>query len=398
MKIAFIALAPLILFATSSFAKEELSYEQFLRAALEQNLDLKVEAAKSSASESNARGINIPPPVVGYMRMTDQSGSSADGFEVSQTIPFPSKISHEHTARGFEAKAQDETKLTMEADVRARAKVIYFNLWASQEKENILKEKKSVIESHIRLSRAGVRSDSFLRIHLLKAESDLDFIENDLIAAEQEINEKEAAMANFLNVDASGFHPTLQNPPLTPIPEEKVLESPHQVESAKFTFEAMKALESEGRSTWFPDLYLRYKEIGQTQLMPKTSEVMVGISLPFIFPWDASAAAGKASGQRMQAQLEFEQTKRKIDSERSTLLSKAISLKKQLDNINQKLLPRAERRMKLAHNLAPRDMETLQDHRETMEAFPDLKLKGLELRRSYEETVAELLKFERGPQ
>lgn len=53
--------------------------------------------------------------------------------------------------------------------------------------------------------------------------------------------------------------------------------------------------------------------------------------------------------------------------------------------------------MKLVHNLAPRDMETLQDHRETMEAFPDLKLKALEIRRTYEETVAELLKFERGP-
>lgn len=399
MRATYITFASLILsFAINSYAKDELSFEQFLKLALEQNLDLKIEAAKSSASRSNAKNLNIPPPMLGYMRMTDQSGSSANGFEVSQMIPFPTKISHDHSARDLEAKAQDEARLGMEAEIRAKAKVLYFNLWASQEKELALKEKKSVIESHIRLSRAGVRSDSFLRIHLLKAESDLDLLENELIAARQEISEKEEAVTNFLNVDVSRFHPTLQDPPQTAIPEENALGSPHQIESARFTLEGMKVRESEARSTWFPDLYLRYKEIGQTQLMPKTSEVMVGISLPFLFPWEASAASGKASSQRMQAELEFEKTKRKIDTERVTLLSKAASLKKQLDNINQKLLPRAERRMKLVHNLAPRDMETLQDHRETMEAFPDLKLKALELRRTYEETVAELLKFERGSQ
>jgi hypothetical protein len=41
-------------------------------------------------------------------------------------------------------------------------------------------------------------------------------------------------------------------------------------------------------------------------------------------------------------------------------------------------------------------METLQDHRETMEAFPELKLKVLDLRGRYEGAVAELVKYERG--
>jgi hypothetical protein len=58
-----------------------------------------------------------------------------------------------------------------------------------------------------------------------------------------------------------------------------------------------------------------------------------------------------------------------------------------------KLLPRAEQRMKIVHNLAPRDMETIQDHRETMEAFPNLKMAELELRMQYEETIAELEKY-----
>ncbi len=385
-----------LLIPASVFAADQLSYEGFLKAALEQNLGLKMESAKSEATHSNAKALNIPPSMVGYMRMTDQSGSSANGIEVTQTIPFPGKISHDHSARKYEEQAQDEIRKGAESEIRARAKVIYFNLWASAERRAALKVKKSVIEDHIRLSRAGVRSDSFLRIHLLKAESDLDLLENDLIAADQDVIEKEAQAAEFLNVDAATFHPTLKEPPATQLPGEKSLAFSHQLEAARLTLESFKERESLAKSSWFPDLYLRYKEIGQTQLMPETSEVMIGVSLPFIFPWDASASAGKASAQRAQSEFEFEQETRKIDTEQSVLIKKATSLKKQLDNITQKLLPRAEKRMKLVHNLAPRDMETLQDHRETMEAFPDLKIKALDLRSQYESVVAQLLKYDRG--
>lgn len=330
-----------------ALAQNRLTYEQFLNAALEKNLGLKIESAKSEAAASNSRSLNIPPPMVGYMRMRDQSGSSASGFEVSQTIPFPTKITNDHSARGLERDAQNEARLAMNSETRAKAKVIFFNLWATQQRVDALKEKKNVIESHIRLARAGVRSDSLLRIHLLKSESDLDLLENEILAASQETNEKEAAMAGFLNTDAAGFHPVLGTPPITQIPTESDISSPHQLEFARLQFESFKALESGAKSSWFPDLYLRYKEIGQTQLMPETSEVMVGISLPFIFPWDASASSGKASGQRLQSELEYEQVRRKIDNDKTILLSKAISLKKQLDNINQRLLPRAEKRMAL---------------------------------------------------
>lgn len=385
-----------VLFVTPAIANERLSYEYFLSAALSQNLGLKIESAKSEAAQANAKSFNIPPPMVGYMRMRDQSGSSANGIEITQAIPFPTKISNYRSARKYERDAQMEARLAVEYETRARAKVIYFNLWASQQKRDALKEKKNVIESHIRLARAGVRSDSFLRIHLLKAESDLDLLENEILAASQEVVEREAAAASFLNIDAASFHPVLEEPPTTQIPSDSTIAFPHQLESARLRLESSKARESEAKSTWFPDLYLRYREIGQTQLMPETSEIMVGISLPFLFPWDASASSGKASSERLQSELEYEQTRRKIDNEKIVLVTKAISLKKQLDNINQKLLPRAEKRMKLVHNLAPRDMEALQDHRETMEAFPDLKLKALELRGLYEEAVAELTKLERG--
>ena len=49
--------------------------------------------------------------------------------------------------------------------------------------------------------------------------------------------------------------------------------------------------------------------------------------------------------------------------------------------------------MKLVNNIAPRDKSSLQDHRDAMEAFIDLRLQVLSLRGRLEEVASELLKF-----
>lgn len=376
-------------------AADRITLDEFLAKAREQNLDLKIEEARTNALDANARGLAIPPPMIGYTKFTDQSGSSASGFEVSESMPFPSKIAYDREARKREAEAQEEAQQGKRAEILGKARLVYLNLWASQQRMGFLRERKGAIEAHLRLSRATVRSDSFLRIHQLRAESDLDLLENEILAAEQEERERAAEAAVFLGADPAAYNPQLATPPLVAISRAQPGLS-HQVRAAQLGLESLKARESEAKASWLPDLTFRYKTVGQTQLMPRTSEVMVGINLPFLFPWDPAAASSKAAALRTQSELELDDRTRKVGAEISVLATRAASLRKQLENIQERLLPRAERRMKLVHNLAPRDMETLQDHREAMEAFPDLKLKALDLRLKYEETVAELAKFSEG--
>ncbi len=377
-----------------SYGQERLTLETFIERVRSQNLGLKIESAKSQAADSKSMGLGITPPMVGLMQ-TKQSGDSATGIEIDQTIPFPSKLLNDRSARKYEASAQNEMRLSSESETLAKAKYLYFSLWAAGQRLSLYREKKGIIEEHIKLSRAGARSDSFLRLHQMRAESDLDLLENETLSSEQALKEIQAEVAEFLNVDASSFHPTLQEPPLSEVPKSEKLNLPHQLESAKFTLESLKSRESEGKSSWLPDLYFRYKQMGQMSMYPQYSEIMVGVSLPFVFFWEPSSTSGKVSAERLRGEYELARAQRQIETEKEVLLSRAQSLNKQLENINQKLLPRAEKRVKLAHNIAPRDMETLQDHRETMEAFPDLKLRNLDLRGQYEEAVAGLRKYER---
>ncbi|MGE3757697.1 MAG: TolC family protein [Pseudobdellovibrionaceae bacterium] len=393
MKRVHFSILSFLILSRVAFAEPALTLDVFLSQVKQSNLELKVESAKAEAAESRAAGIKLPPPMVGINRMKMADGSSASGFEVSQTIPFPTKIINDRSARKFEAEAQAETRMAASAQIIAKARLLYFSMWAAQEKLNLLKEKKSVIQQHIKLSRAGSRSDSFSNIHILKAESDVDALDNEILTAEQTLRNKQVEGAEFINIEPTEFRPVLIEPSMTSLPQSALIEKPHQLESSRLALESFKARESEAKSSWFPEFNLRYKQMEETPMFPRYNELMIGVSLPFVFFWEPRAASNSASAERLQAQFEFDREKRKIQTDKASLLIKAEALKKQLDNLLTKILPRAEKRMRLVHNLAPRDLETLQDHRETMEAFPDLKLKALEYREQYEEAVSEIQKY-----
>lgn len=373
-------------------AQEEVKLSQFLKMVQEKNLDLKVDQAKLEAAVAKSKGLSIPPPMVSFNQMTMDSGMKANGFEVSQTIPFPTKLSADYSARKSMAKSQAEMQLGNQNEILAQAKLLYFDLWANQEKLAILKSKKSIIQEHIKLSRSAARSDSFAGIHILKAESDTDLLENEIEGQSQTIQEVQFQIAALLNRESS-FKFTATEPPLSDIPEIETSEQTHQLKALKFELDSYKSKEFEAKSSWFPELSLKYKEMGATETDSRYNEIMVGVSLPFVFFWGPNAESKTASAERMQVELQFEKKKRIIESDKYILNSKVETLKKQINTLKTKLLPRAEKRMKLAHNLTPRDMETLQDHRETMEAFPDLKMKILELRFEYEKAIADLEKY-----
>lgn len=386
--VILISLLPL----TDVSAQERMTLADFLDLARRQNLDLKIAQTKSDAAQSKAVGVAIPPPMVGVSQMKAMDGSQANGFEVSQSIPFPTKLTGDRSARKNEARSQEEMRLANQMETMALAKLLYFSIWVEQEKIELINEKIKILRNHIRLARSSVRSDSFAAIHLLKAESDLDLLDNELEETNQRKNEKQLEAASFLNIEPTRIQTFLETPRLSEIPN-LTKNASHQIRSLEWSLEGAKSRELEAKSSWLPDFNLRYKEMGATSMSQKYNEIMVGVTLPFIFPWGPYSESGKAGAERLQKEYELEKERRKISSEKESLLSRVHSIRRQLERLTEKLIPRAEKRMKIVHNLAPRDMETLQDHRETMEAFPDLKLKALELRMQYEEAVANLEKY-----
>lgn len=393
MKPLLVLLIICLLQVNQAEAQEKMSLEDFLNRVSGHNLDLKINQAKTEASEAKARGIALPPPMVGVNQMNERGGTIARGFEVSQMIPFPTKLSSDHAARAYEAKAQKETQRAGSSEVLSSAKLLFVSLWIDQERLGFLKDKEQILQDHVRLSRSTVRSDSFAAVHLLKTESDRDLIENEVVAANQRLIERQHEIASLLNVQASGFHMTAMEPPLSEIPKTTSIETVPQIRAIQFDLESARAREREAVSSWFPDMSVRYKQMGATSMAGPYSEVMIGLTLPFVYFWEPSSEKSRASSLSLQKEYELEKERRSIENKKETLISRAKAFKEQFENLTGKLIPRAEKRVKAVHNLAPRDMETLQDHRDTMEALPDLKIKALEVRIQYEEAISQLEKF-----
>jgi outer membrane protein TolC len=388
------SLLTLCLFASLTLAEtvNNLSLSQFLDLVEQSNLNLKISQASASAAQSTASSLGLPAPMLGFSQFKDASGT-ASGLELSSTIPFPSKLTNNRSSRQSEAEAQNLQYHLSHKEVLASARLSYYQLWESQQKLTLLLEKSAAIREHLKLATAGARSDNFMKVHLLKTDSDLDLLENDILAAEQTLQERKLILGQMANQAPESFNPHASEPDLSPIPQAKPRQKPLQLEIIQLRVESLISRENEARSGWLPDLNLRYRQMDGTNLNPKFSEFMVGLSLPFVFFAEPGANTSRARAERMQGELQQTQETQRIAHLEFSLRAKALNLKKQLSLITEKLLPKAEKRIHFVHNLAARDLETLQDHREALEAIPELKLKALVLRGQYEETVTELSKY-----
>lgn len=383
----------LALIVSNSAIAAELSLNEFLNQVKERNLGLKQEEAKFNSVESSASlGVRLPPPALGFTQQNEDHGVISNGFEISQEIPFPTKMTSDYSARKYEAQAQKEMLHLNYNETLAQAKLAYIGLWIAQEQLILLKEKTEILEQHLRLSRSAVRSDSFLSVHLLKAESDKDFLENEVLSVEQKIREKQITLAEIINEDINTFKPTAVEPQLSQIPQKLNLDETPHLGFYRLMLESFKERETTAKSAWLPDFSLKYKEMGANTTTNRYNEIMLGVTLPFLYFWEPNSEVKKAKAESLQAELSFNREKKNLEAKTVSLYAKAESLLKQIENLKNKLIPRAEKRMRLVHNLAPRDMETITDHRETMEAFPNLKMNELDLRQQYEEVVSELEK------
>lgn len=380
-----------ILILLSPQAKaESLSLADFLNQVEKQNLDLTVEKASIEASEARASGIRLNPPMVGYMQMNDPMGTNT-GYEIYQELPFPTKIYQDKKLRNLESAAQKEASHYRKNEIFGEARIAYFSFWNTFEKLDILKQRQSWLKKHTKLARATSRSDSSSQVHLLEIESEVDTLENDILSLEASLSEKRNNLRLFSpSLDVTSILPT--EPELSEIKIEK-LDSSQFIKWKSKEVEVSQAQESLKKQSYIPDLYIRIQNYNGTSSIPQSQELMVGITLPFVYFWQPKAEAAQASAQKLKAEAELQKAKIETESKSLSLAKKAQAIQSQLKILNEKLIPRAHKRMRYVDNLAPRTMEALDDHRSVMLSYLDLKTKAIDLRLEYEEVLKEVLKL-----
>ncbi len=394
MSLFFLVIAFNVLIGPSLVCAAEsvrnLPFIEFLKLVELQSPDLNVEKSMKDEAETKSNGIRLNPPMVGFMTMKEE-GSTSRGYEISQEIPFPSKIFKEKESRKLEAEMQNSYFNYRRREILLQARLMYFDFWKAFQKLKIIKEKRDWLKTHTKIARSATRSDSESQIHLLGIESELDMLENDVIEAEASLVEKKQALRTMA--------PGLKDENFNPItPEMAVVELSGSKQSAlleskeKIVQKAQAEL-SLKKQSYLPDFFIRYRIFNENGAMPKNEEIMIGVSLPFLFFWQPNSESAEASAKLAKAQAEFQKIKVDTETRFLSLMQKQESLKQQLATLNEKLIPKAHKRMKLVDNLSTRTMTGLETHRIVMLDYLELKTKAIDVRVDFENAVAEILKL-----
>jgi outer membrane protein TolC len=371
-------------------AAETLTLEAYLKSVEAQSPDLKIETALRDESLARAPGVRLNPPMIGVMSMKDGSGNNL-GLEVSQEIPFPSKLLQEKELRRLESEAKGAGFQYRKTEIMLSARAAYFDFWKTFAKLEIIREKRDWLKAHSKISRSATRSDSAAQVHLMGIESEVDLLENEVLEAETALVERRSALKTFApGQEERDFIPV--EPPLENIDARQVQKSAF-VDWKEREVKASEASQDFSSKVSLPDLYVRYRGYNGNEISPRSEELMLGITLPFLYFWQTKAASGEAAAKSRRAQAELEKAQVEAESRISSQMKKLAALKKQLVTLNDKLLPRAHTRMRLVENLSQRTMEGLDEHRTVMLDSIELQLKALEVRSEYELAALEILKL-----
>lgn len=373
-----------------AFGAKALTLPDFLHRVQTQSPDLAIERFLTDEALARANGVRIPPPMAGLMRMRDAGGTN-NGFEISQELPFPTKIQREKEVRENEAKSQNLLFNYRRNTILLDARAAYLEFWQAFEKSRISVEKRDWLKGHLKISRTVARGDSNAQIHLLGAESETDLLENEVLESQAELAEKAGALRGFVpDLVTQEIEP--QEPKLESLQIDPKSKSGLVIwkESEVKLINSLKGLK---QSAYLPDFVVRYRAYNGNEMTQRSEEIMVGITLPFFFFWQPQSEVSEVSARSQRAQAELEKSRIDFEARIASLLLKSESLKKRLMNLKEKLIPRAHKRMRLVENLSVRSIEGLDAHRMVMLDYLDLRRKELDARSEFERAMIEISKL-----
>lgn len=383
---ALLALLGSLLVSSWAAADVSVSLGEYLSQVQSQSPALQVEKSLSDEASARASGVRIAPPMVGLMNMRDAGGTN-QGIEISQEIPFPTKIAKDLEARRLESDVRKSNQIYRKNEILSQARLAYFFFWSAFEKSKILKAKMDWLKKHAKLTRTVTRSDSAAQLHLLGIESEVDLLENEVWESDTRLVETRNSLTLFA--------PELKADQITPrAPPLEMIQINPQSKSAMTSWKELElksalANQSLKKQAYLPDLFVRYRGYKGSDATAKSEEIMVGVTLPFALFWQPQAESAEAAARALRAEAELRGTKKDVETRLLTLSSKIANLHKQLSGLQEKILPRAHKRMKLVDTLSPRTMEGLDEHRSVMLDYLNLQTKAIDVRLELERSISD---------
>jgi cobalt-zinc-cadmium efflux system outer membrane protein len=326
---------------------------QFLLAeALMNNLDIQTMEYKSDVIQSrSSRAGSLEPPEIRYMREGMPGFRYSDAMysriELTQTIPFPSKLTTRRRLAEIQTEHAGHDRLEKVNEVVSKLKSYYYELWFIQQNIILNQEDARLMRQFATIAETRYGAGIGTQQDVLKSHVELALIRNEQITMRQRELSTKAMMMSILNRssgDTLGY---------AVIPEDVVfganldslialaMQTRPMVVHDSLMIQEDEMMESLAKKEYIPDFRVGLERMTAPAGNFQGWSVSVGITLPFA-PWTlgrTQSGVEEAAAKIKEAHSSYHSTRAMVMGNVRDLYYKATAIKQRLDTYRFSILP-----------------------------------------------------------
>jgi outer membrane protein TolC len=276
-------------------------------------------------------------------------------YSITQTIPFPGKLSLMANAEKSRAQVTFTEKSTLEREIIRDAKMKFAELYLTCRKLDVNAEMQDVVKNLIAVAQKQYELGIGKQSDILRAQTELYTLSSERIGLNQEIVSANAMLAMLRNTPEKLSADSIPEiiPESVPYADTILLKLAEQKRpellATKATVDMRDLEQKTAAREVYPDFMIRgmYKQmIG----MPDDWSLMLGVSLP-VAPWSIakySSGVSRAKADALDAQEQLAATRNLVIAQVRDALAKVNASRDQANLYRNTILPQAQQTLQSA--------------------------------------------------
>lgn len=344
--------------ATLSQPAHGMTLAQVLEMAKAHNPDIL--AAQKEWEMADAKILSTktwPDPQVGveywgFARSSLNVGSAPEKwYDVSQTVPFPGKLTLRGRAAAHEARRQKELYQATEREVLAQVKEAYYGLFYAEHATQAFKENVGVMQRFARIAESKYSVGKSLQADALRAQVELTKMQNMALTTDDERETAKARLNALLDRSPEEPISAQEEPSMVALNysfadlERTALENRPEVMAAHHHVTHMQAELAAARADYLPDTMVQYTwrtRDGE----PNDAVAMFKLNLPVWF-WRQRSIIKSAAFEKEHADAMYRSAQTMTRYEVKEFLTHVQTSRRLVELYKTTVLPQSEQSLKV---------------------------------------------------
>lgn len=272
---------------------------------------------------------NLMDPMIS----TEVSSADMKMYSITQSLPFPTKLSSQSNIARAEAEVYGSFFLEKEQEILSKVKKSYSDLFFLHKRYEVVNESKSFFNQLFNIASQNYSVGKATQADMLRAQVELSKTENDLLKIKDDINIAETRLNILLNrnTESPVGIPGEISTDAAGIPLDSLFgiarENSPALKATLWLKEKAERMKSLANQTYLPDFLFKFTQEEMSGGMTNR-KYMVGLSIPVYF-W------GKQNDKVREARANMKLAEAHFEGVENEVLLKTKEAKINVDNFNR---------------------------------------------------------------